>query len=235
MDDRTAPVERVGAVLATFDADAVHRTAATLSSGDLAALAGVLGVPRRLLEDGAAAARILQRRTRSVAPEARPEIALMLAAACNEDTVAALGPRHEDPTREDMIEVLDAIVDRHGCRVVALMLAAYVDSAAPCATVFADLLDTDERFAMEALAEQTAHDVDEGDEVPAASVDGSPVESAPSASNKASGAPDPEREARRRERKERERAEKDRRARQAEATEAARRRRKEARRRPRDG
>lgn len=239
MDEQTAPAERVGAVLATFDADAVHRAAAALTARDLASLASVLGVPRRLLEGDAAAARVLQRRTRSLANSNRPEIALMLAAACNEDTITALGPRHEDPTRDDMIDVLDPIVERHGSRVVALMLAAYVDSVAPCATVFSDLLDSDERFALDALAPNESIDSDDGadevDERPEASAGATPTQPDPQVGKKAAIEPDPRREARRRERKERERAAKERRAHQAEATEAARRRRKDSRRSSRDG
>jgi len=232
MDDRAAPAERIDAVLATFDAETVHRAAAALTARDLASLATALVVPRRLLEGGAAAARVLQRRTRSLAPSNRPEVALMLAAACNDDTVTALGPKHEDPTTQDMIEVLDPIVERHGSRVVALMLAAYVDSAAPCATVFAGLLDSDERFALEVLAAPNTDDQAEGAEDGAPSVDslGAHLARAEPTSKGAES----EREARRSERKERERAAKDRRAHQAEAAEAARRRRKDARRNSRE-
>ncbi len=231
MDEHAASGERVSAVLATFDASAVHRATAALPPDDLAPLASVLGVPRRLLLEDAAAARVLRRRTLSLAPGVRPEVALMLAAACNDDTVAALGPRHEDPTIEDMIDVLDAIVERHGANAVALMLAAYVDSAAPCATVFAELLDTDERFALGALDRRIAGDTTD-DAEPGASAD-SPTDPAPGATDTATEAPDPEREVRRRERKERDRAEKEHRAQQAEAAAEARRRMKEARRRSR--
>jgi len=236
MDEETAPGERVVAVLATFDAAAVHRAAGTLSPADLGALAGALAVPSRLLREDAAAARILQRRTRSLDPAARPEIALTLTTACNEDTVAALGARHGDPTREDMVEVLDPIVERHGHHTVALMLAAYVDSAAPCATVFADLLDTDARFALDSLAEATSpDDSDRGEHGEGASPLRWSAGAASAAGRKAAGTPDPDREARRRKRKERERTEKDRRAHRAAAADAARRRRKEARRRGRGG
>lgn len=237
MDEHAASGERVSAVLATFDASAVHRATAALPPDDLAPLASVLGVPRRLLLEDAAAARVLRRRTLSLAPGVRPEVALMLAAACNDDTVSALGPRHEDPTIEDMIDVLDAIVESHGANAVALMLAAYVDSAAPCAAVFAELLDTDARFALGALDRRIAGDTTDDttdDTEPGASAD-SPTDPAPAATAPATETPDPEREARRRERKERDRAEKEHRAQQAGAAAETRRRMKEARRRSRGG
>ena len=240
MERETTPGERVAAVLGTFDAAAVHRAVAALPPPEVAALARVLAVPRRLLQEDAAAARVLRRRTLTLAPSARPDLALMLVAACNDDTIAALGDRHEDPTREDMLEVLDAIVETHGRRTVALMLAAYVDGAAPCAAVFADLLDTDERFSPDSFGTSEAPDEngtpDAVDEHEAAS-EGEPGDPSATgitgAESAASVSTDAEKEARRRERKERERAAKERRARQAAAAEAARKRQKELRRRAR--
>lgn len=237
MERETTPGERVAAVLGAFDAAAVHRAVAALPPPEVAALARVLAVPRRLLQEDAAAARVLRRRTLTLAPSARPDLALMLVAACNDDTIAALGDRHEDPTRDDMVEVLDAIVEKHGPQAVALMLAAYVDGAAPCAAVFADLLDTDERFATDSLGppeapdENETPDADDEREAPSEGDPGAPsaADSAPSADADAEA----EKEARRRERKERERAAKEKRAHQAAAAEAARKRQKELRRRGR--
>ncbi len=229
MADRAAPDEQVVAVLATLTAAQVHETAATLSAGDLAALAAALGVPRRLLLEDAAAARILLRRTRSLAPATRPEVALLLAATCNDDTVAALGPRHEDPSLDDMAEVLDAIVERHGRHAAALMLAAYVDSVAPCAPVFAEILGSDARFDLASLAPDDVHEPGgEGGQPDAATTaTGGTVQ--PEETGESAEA----REARRRDRRDRERAAKERRAHEAAAIETARRRAKEARRRSR--
>lgn len=215
--------DRSDAVLAAFDAATLHRAVATLPPADVAALARLLGVPRRLLQEDAAAARVVRRRARGLAPATRSEVALMIAAACNDDTVAALGPRHENPTVEDMAEVLDPIVERHGAHAVALMLAAYVDAAAPCSEVFAHLLDDDERFAIEALDLSTV----EGSEVASAQGDAEPAEPA----SEAAAGIDAEKGARRSGRKERERVERARRAQRAAAADIARSRQKQARRR----
>ena len=212
--------DRSDTVLAAFDAATLHRAVATLPPADVAALARLLGVPRRLLQEDAAAARGVRRRARGLAPATRSEVALMIAAACNDDTVAALGPRHENPTVEDMAEVLDPIVERHGAHAVALMLAAYVDAAAPCSEVFAHLLDDDERFAIEALDLSTV----EGSEVANAQGDTEP-------GSEAAAGIDAEKDARRSGRKERERVERARRAQRAAAADIARSRQKQARRR----
>jgi hypothetical protein len=138
--------ERVAAVLATFDNATLHRTVSQLPKRELDALRSLLRVPAALLRDSDNAARIVQQRANRMSRSERIELALSLAAACNDDTVTALGPRHHDPSVDDMREILDPIVDRYGEQVVALMLAAYVDAHAPCEGAFAELLDRDPRF-----------------------------------------------------------------------------------------
>jgi hypothetical protein len=147
--------DRVVAVLQSFDNRTIHRAVAMLPKRELDVLRGLLRVPASLLRDSDNAARVVQQRVVRMGPTERIDLALSLAASCNDETVTALGDKHKDPSVADMHEVLDPILERHGAPIVALMLAAYVDASAPCADAFAELLDGDDRFA---LAARSGHE-----------------------------------------------------------------------------
>lgn len=139
--------DRVPEAIAALDSRTIHRTIAMLPKRELDTLRGLLRVPAALLRESDNAARVVQQRVGRMGKTERIDLALALAAACNDETIAALGDRHRDPSVADMDEVLDPLVERHGTPIVTLMLAAYVDAAAPCAAAFAEILDTDPRFA----------------------------------------------------------------------------------------
>ncbi|HEX5614839.1 MAG TPA: hypothetical protein VFZ83_06750 [Acidimicrobiia bacterium] len=146
VDDASAP-GRVVAALDALDSATIHRTVGMLPKRELETLRGLLRVPAMLLRESDSAARVVQQRAGRMGRSERIDLALSLAAACNDETVTALGDQHKDPSVADMQGVLDPIVERHGAPIVALMMAAYVDAAAPCADAFAEILDTDPRFA----------------------------------------------------------------------------------------
>lgn len=138
---------RVLAALEALGSDTIHRTISTLPKRELEALRGLLRVPAMLLRESDNAARVIQQRAGRMGKSERIDLALSLAAGCNDETVDALGEKHRDPSVADMQAVLDPIVEHHGAPIVALMMAAYVEAAAPCADAFAEILDTDARFA----------------------------------------------------------------------------------------
>jgi hypothetical protein len=69
-----------------------------------------------------------------------------LAQHANDQTVELLGKRAEDPTREELLEVLPTVIDAHGVELVTLMLAGYAASDAVCRPVMREILETDDRF-----------------------------------------------------------------------------------------
>jgi hypothetical protein len=89
---------------------------------------------------------IVRRKLQSAAPDHQLQVLFALAQHVNDQTVEALGPRSEEPTRDDLLEVLPAVIERHGATLVTLMLAGYAASDALCRPVMRELLETDDRF-----------------------------------------------------------------------------------------
>jgi hypothetical protein len=137
---------RVDAALAALDDDSVRHAVGALSESSRTELAGTLQLPRATMHLGNALAPLLRRKLRSAAPPRQLSAAFALTEAVNEETVHALGARHDDPSREDLDTALPAVLEHHGAPLVTLMVAAYAASDAQCQAVMADLLATDERL-----------------------------------------------------------------------------------------
>jgi hypothetical protein len=105
-----------------------------------------LQLPRATMHLGDALMPIVRRKLVSAAPDHQLQVLFALAQHANEQTVELLGKRAEDPTREDLLEVLPAVIDAHGVEVVTLMLAGYAASDAVCRPVMRELLESDDRF-----------------------------------------------------------------------------------------
>jgi hypothetical protein len=138
--------ERLAIALAAVDDETLRRALATMSETNRLDVGNQLQLPRASLSLGEALVPLVRRKVRSVPFPRQLAVAFALNEPVNDDTIEALGERHENPTRDDMIDVLPAIVERHGVPAVTLMLAAYAASDADCQEVFAEILDTDERF-----------------------------------------------------------------------------------------
>ena len=143
-----ADVERLGQAIAALDDDALRHAVATMSDQSRNDLAGTLQLPRATMHLGYALPPLLRRKLRAAPATRQLTAAFALTEAANDETVQALGERHNDPSRDDLIEVLPAVVDEHGSPLVTLMMAAYAASDAQCQPVMAELLATDERFAV---------------------------------------------------------------------------------------
>jgi hypothetical protein len=118
-----------------------------------------------------------------------------------------------------MLEVLPTVIEHHGIALVALLFAAYAASDAQCQAVVAELLDTDERFAV-------------GDPIDEAEHATGPVASTTATTT---AADDKEREARREERRAAKAARKANEQHQREAQQSAHRARRDAQRRAKRG
>jgi hypothetical protein len=142
---RTAPV------LSRLTSDDVHRAARALPSKTLQQLARTVGVPISVLTSAGNAADLVRRRARRLDTANVSALGRDLAASCVADTISALGDRHDDPSYEDLLAILEPISARWGVRVVALMLAATADGDFNASAVCARLLDEDARFALDAI------------------------------------------------------------------------------------
>ena len=79
------------------------------------------------------------------------------AAACSDtclaDTIEALGDHADDPTREQLLEALDAVREDHDDPTIAVMLASVADGDMPASDLCFDVLATDPRYGMTLWAE----------------------------------------------------------------------------------
>ena len=71
-------------------------------------------------------------------------IAAVVSDACLSDCIEALGDNAENPTTDQLREVLPGLVERHGVGMTRIMLAATVAGEAPAAAIIRDLLKHDE-------------------------------------------------------------------------------------------
>jgi hypothetical protein len=143
-----ADVARMGEALAALDDDALHEGLAGMSEKTRGELAAQLNMPRATMHLGDALAPLVRRKLRSASPDRQLQATFAIVHNVNDDTVAALGDRSDDPSREDLLEVLPAVVEKHGAPLVTAMLAGYAASDAPCRPAMRSLLDDDERFAI---------------------------------------------------------------------------------------
>ncbi len=143
----------VNGALAQLTDEEIDSLVRALGDGEhLTGLAQALNVKKPAIAAHPDPAAIVRSRIRSGPPGRKVVAAMELAGPCADDCIAALGPRSDDPTTDDMVEVLPDLVARWGAHAVTLMLAGYVGMDAPCAAVFADLLEHDERFLIGAPA-----------------------------------------------------------------------------------
>ena len=154
-----APLNRLSAALATFDDDALDDAIRALGEGEhLVELAQALNAKRPALLSHPHPSALVRPRIYSGPPGRRVLAALSIAGPCSDDCIDVLGDKADEPTREDMDGVLDDLVERWGAQMVTLMLAAYPAMDAPAGPVFAEILDTDERFAIPEEAYKAAEE-----------------------------------------------------------------------------
>jgi hypothetical protein len=71
-------------------------------------------------------------------------VALVLTDACLADCIEQLGEHAENPTSDQLREVLPGIVERHGVAITRIMLASTVVGEAPASVIIRDLLKHDD-------------------------------------------------------------------------------------------
>jgi hypothetical protein len=143
-----AQLRALAAALANLDDDTLRRGLASMRESTRQDVAQHLNLSKAAMHLGDALVPLVRRKVAVASPPHQLATAFALTEETNEVTIAALGERHDDPSREDMLEVVPGIIDAQGLPSVTLMLAAYAASDAKCQAVFEELLLTDERFAV---------------------------------------------------------------------------------------
>ena len=141
-----ADAERMAEALAALDDDVMRRALADMTEKNRLEVAVQLQLPRATMHLGEALMPLVRRKLQTAGPDHQLQVLFALAQQANDETIEALGDRAEDPTRDDLLEVLPAVIERHGAPLVTAMIAGYAASDAVCRPVMRELLATDERF-----------------------------------------------------------------------------------------
>lgn len=150
--------DRLARALAQLSDEDLNGAIEALGDGEhLTNLAQVLNLKKPALRAHPDPAALLRTRVRSGGPARATMAALEVAGPCADACIDDLGDRSDDPSQDDMVEVLPALVEEFGTKIVTLMLAAYVAMDAPCAAVFDMMLDHDERFAIDRTPLEPGH------------------------------------------------------------------------------
>jgi hypothetical protein len=141
-----ADVALMDQALAALDDDTLGRALADMSEKSRLEVAAQLQLPRATMRLGDALIPLVRRKLQTASPDHQLQVLFALAQHVNDQTIEALGPRSEEPTREDLLEVLPDVIEEHGITLVTLMLVGYAASDALARSVMRELLETDDRF-----------------------------------------------------------------------------------------
>jgi hypothetical protein len=144
-----ADIERMSAALAALDDAALTAGLDGMTEKARIDLAGQLNLPRATMHLGNdALVPLVRRKLRSATPDRKLQAAFALSERVNDATIAGLGDRSAEPTKDDLLEVLPRVLEKHDAALVTALLAGYAASDAPVQPVARELLDEDERFAI---------------------------------------------------------------------------------------
>lgn len=82
-------------------------------------------------------------------------IAAIISDLCLADCIKELGDNSDNPSTDQLQEVLPGVVERHGVAVTRIMLAATVAGEAPASAIIRDLLKSDDLVALPKAEEVT--------------------------------------------------------------------------------
>jgi hypothetical protein len=139
-------IERMSAAIVALDDDALRHGLEHMSEKTRGELATQLQLPRATMHLGDALVPLVRRKLHTIGPDRQLQAAFSLAECANNDAIEALGDRSDEPSVEDLQEVLPPVVAEHGAALVTAMLAAYAASNAPVRPVMRELLDTDGQY-----------------------------------------------------------------------------------------
>jgi hypothetical protein len=141
-----ADVALMDRALAALDDETLRGALAGMSEKSRLDVAAQLQLPRATMRLGDALIPLVRRKLQTASPDHQLQVLFALAQHANDQTIEELGPKSEDPTRDDLLEVLPEVIEDHGITLVTLMLVGYAASDAVCRPVMRELLETDDRF-----------------------------------------------------------------------------------------
>lgn len=126
----------------------VDRALAATTDDELDALVAGLGDDHREAVDrltgGTTAAEVRSGAAKGRLNGTMESLVMVLTDACLADCIEQLGDAADNPSSEQLREVLPGLVERHGVAVTRLMLASTVAGEAPATAIIRDLLKNDE-------------------------------------------------------------------------------------------
>ena len=126
----------------------VDRALAATSDHELEALVAGRGDDHReaveRLVEGTSAAEIRAGASKGRLNGTMESLVMVLTDACLADCIEQLGDHADNPSTDQLAEVLPGIAERHGVPVTRLMLASTVAGEAPASAIIRDLLKNDE-------------------------------------------------------------------------------------------
>lgn len=126
----------------------VDRALASTSDEEIDALVAALGEDHvealERLAGGTTADQIRAGASKGRLDGTMESIVLVLTDACLADCIEQLGDHADNPSSDQLREVLPGIVERHGAPVTRLMLASTVAGEAPASAIIRDLLKHDD-------------------------------------------------------------------------------------------
>lgn len=144
-------IDPVRLALGCLEASDVHRALAARSVQVRRELARLLAVNEAALTRAPGAGRLVQRGAERASDEVVLVMAQALMADAQEQVMDELGDDAGDPTLEQLRDAVDAVIEATGPRLLALLLTVAVQQDWPAAPHCRELLDTDPRFAPDAL------------------------------------------------------------------------------------
>lgn len=126
----------------------VDRALAATTDDELDALTAGLGEDHReaieRLAEGTDAAAIRAGAAKGRLNGTMESVVMVLTDACLADCIEQLGDAADNPSTDQLRDVLPGLVERHGVSVTRLMLASTVAGEAPASAIIRDLLKNDE-------------------------------------------------------------------------------------------
>src|SRR6476469_4445627 len=118
-------LQRLDTALATLDDDSLRRGLSGITEKQRQELAVQLNLPRASMHLGDALTPLVRRKLRGLPVDRQLVVATAITNRANDATVNALGDRSDDPSVEDLQEVLPGVIEEHGIELTRLMVAGY--------------------------------------------------------------------------------------------------------------
>src|SRR4051794_8673720 len=108
-----ADVAKMGEALGAVTDDVLREALLHMSDKSRQDVAVQLQLPRATMFLGDGLMPLVRRKLKTAGPEHQLQVLFALAEPVNDETIKLLGDRSEDPTKEDILEVLPTVLEHH--------------------------------------------------------------------------------------------------------------------------